>query len=460
MDQLVTLLAVVGAAAAGALLGCVTGLVPGLHSNNVASALASAPSAALMVVAIGGADATGAPARLAVSAAIVACAAAGAVSSAVPGIFLGAPEGRTALAVLPGHRLLLAGRGREALALHVGAATTSLALSMLALLPLRWAMGPPLDLQARATGWLGPALLLGTAAMLGLEARRATGLRRRLAGWRGAAVALAIVSASALLGHLVVFADGALLATGGAGIGTLFVGLFGLPTLAWAVVDPPRDVASEVEGGSTPDATRGCWPVVLRGTAVGAIVGWFPGTSLGQATMLAVAGGDGAEGGRGEDLEGARRYVAGAAAVGAANVVFNMAALATLLRARSGAAVAVQGLMGWSEPPWTRGLLPAPEVAALLLAAAVGMAVAVPITLGAGRVASRRASALADRRLLLSLAALLVGACLLTGGPVALAVLMASVPLGLLPPALGLMRVHLMGAMTVPIALGLILGGG
>jgi len=443
------LLAAVAASVIGALLGCLTGLVPGFHTNNVAAVmLALAP-------------ATGA-APLAAACMVMSCAAAHALSAAIPSIFLAAPEGNAVIGVLPGHRLLLAGRGAEALRLHVGGCLGALAVSLVMLVPLRWALAPPVDLHGRLLPWLGPALLLGSALVVLAEGVRPRPSGTGSRGWRSAAVAALLMLASAALGHLCVFDRRALLAIGG--IGPLFVGLFGLPTLLLAVLDPPTSATGpigDVAGTDERSARTGPWlggpsrwRVVLKGSMVGALVGWFPGTSSGQATMLAVVrSGDAPEGA----LEGARRYVLGVAAVGTANVVFNLAALATFLRVRSGATAAVGGLMTWATAPWT-GLLPPVEVGALLLAISIGASVAAPVVLMGGRVAAAARPLLSDRRLLLLVAAALAAICVLPGGARAALVLVAATSLGMLPPLLGVMRVHLMGAMTVPVAVGLLLG--
>jgi putative membrane protein len=448
------ILAALIATVLGALLGCLTGLVPGMHSNNLAAALSALPVA--LLAALGGAAIDGGGA-LTVCCAIVSCAVAHALASAVPSIFVGAPEGDDVASVLPGHRLLRAGRGGEALQLSVVSSLGAIALSLAILLPVRALMAPPLMLYRRSLPWLGPALLLVSGLLVIGEATRAPQRRRRLSGWRAGAMAMILLLASGLLGYLVVFRNGALLgggSVGGAGIGALFVGLFGLPTVAWAMLDPPRsEVVGDVAG--TGAEGRGCWGAVLRGVLAGAVVGWFPGTSSGQATMVAVAGKGGPTGG--DELERARRYVAGAAAVAAASTVFNLAALATFMRIRSGPAAAVARLTGWAEAPWDEGWLPGPDVALLLVAIAVGAAVAAMVTVSTGRLAAERASSLGGRRLLAAVAIVLVGGCVALGGDRSALVLLAATSLGLLPPMLGIMRVHLMGAMTLPVALGLML---
>ena len=53
----------------------------------------------------------------------------------IPSVFLGAPDGDTALAVLPGHRLLLDGAGAEAVRLSALGSAGSVVASLLFVLP-------------------------------------------------------------------------------------------------------------------------------------------------------------------------------------------------------------------------------------------------------------------------------------------------------------------------------------
>src|SRR3989344_247901 len=88
----------------GTALGVLAGLIPGLHQNNFipiilgASFLFEPMSAAIILI----------------SAAVV-----NSFVNYIPSILLGAPEDSSALSVLPGHRLLLEGRGYEAIRLTV-----------------------------------------------------------------------------------------------------------------------------------------------------------------------------------------------------------------------------------------------------------------------------------------------------------------------------------------------------
>jgi putative membrane protein len=260
--------------------------------------------------------------------------------------------------------------------------------------------------------------------------------------------------AAGVLGDLALF--------NGDAVAPLFVGLFGVPALVLALADPPGRVPEplgELDRGCEVEVTRAVpWTSVIRGSLAGTVVGWFPGVSPAQATILAVPTRDPSTVGAGQsdDTDGARRFIAGVSAVNTSNAVFNLVALATLLRVRSGATASVGELMAWSEPAWGAGAFPSLPVALLLAAAAIGGLVAVPFTLRAGRVVERLLPVLTDQRFLFGLVLLLVAVCVGWGGWHAGLVILAASALGLIPPLLGLMRVHLMGAVIFSLVLSLL----
>jgi len=88
----------------GVMLGCVTGLFPGLHINIVAAFL-------LASLSFGFLD------RIVLVVFIVAMAITHTFIDFIPSVFLGAPEEDSFLSVLPGHQLLMDGKGFEAVVL-------------------------------------------------------------------------------------------------------------------------------------------------------------------------------------------------------------------------------------------------------------------------------------------------------------------------------------------------------
>jgi putative membrane protein len=106
----------------GALLGIFSGLVPGLHINIIAAAIIGMPFI------------RGAPNEF-FPCLIFSAASAQIFSSFIPAVFLGAPGSENFISALPGHKLLLLGRGVRAVFLTGTGALLSMLFSIM-LLPL------------------------------------------------------------------------------------------------------------------------------------------------------------------------------------------------------------------------------------------------------------------------------------------------------------------------------------
>ncbi len=410
-------LAVVGCACLGVGLGTVTGLVPGLHVNSVAFVLVGvAPG-------VGGPDA-------AIAAAILAAGVVHTFLSIVPGLVLGVPDAATAPGVLPGHRLVLAGRGREAIRLSAVGSGVALVAAVAVALPLSRAV-------AAGREWLLAGLPVLLAAIAGLLILAEPTRRARLGG----AGCLAVATGFGLL-VLDLPASGPLSPAGSASVlAPVFGGLFGAPILLDAL-DARGAIPAQhgTDLGLSPPAVL---RAALSGVGGGTLVGYLPGVSAGVAAVLALGGAGGSgPAGRGSD----RAYVVATSAADTATAVFAVASLAVLGAPRSGVTVAVDTLGGDAGA----GLGFVGMVLVLVLAAGVGIVLLVTVGdryLGVVRRLPRRPLVVGVLGLLVALAVGFAGA---VGG----AVFCLAAVVGLLPPRVGARRVHLMGVLIGPVALG------
>lgn len=390
-------------ALAGIAAGIVTGVVPGIHVNAVS----------LLVVASAGALGPLPAAVFLVSIAITHT-----FWDFVPSILLGAPSEDTALGVLPGHQLLLQGRGAEAVALTVAGGVVAVLLALPALplllvgLPVLYALAKPLI----------PLLL---AAIGGFMALIEPSWKRRAAG-------LALFLFSGAFGLIVL--DAPLLAAGAA-LFPVFTGLFGTSTLLLSMRErtcmpqqsraPVRLERRLVLGGA------------MKGLLSGALMGTLPALGAAQATVLTQHLSR-----RGQ--QDPREFLMSNGAINTIVSLFSLVSLYTIAKPRSGAAVAVQELLG------TVG---APEL--LLLVAVSVLAAGV-----SGALLVRAAPALVQRfqrvpyglvtKGVLCLLVLLVGAL---SGPLGLAVLAVATAIGLLAPLWNVKRSLLMGVLMLPLIL-------
>src|SRR5690606_30305948 len=111
--------------------GIFSGLTPGLHSNNFA-ALLLAISPALLRVGLDPLD---------LATAILAASVSHTFLDIIPSIFIGAPDADTALAVLPGHEMMLEGRGIEAVRLSALGSASSILVALVLIVPLSLLFG-------------------------------------------------------------------------------------------------------------------------------------------------------------------------------------------------------------------------------------------------------------------------------------------------------------------------------
>ena len=141
----------------GIFLGCMTGLIPGFHVNNVALiALSMSP------LAVG----AGIPLS-AVAAIIVSMGTVHTFLNYIPSALIGAPDGDTALALLPGHRMLISGHAAQGVAYSARGSQLGLLLSIPLLLVARLLFGtnPGLGLYELSRDIL-PWLLLAISIFL------------------------------------------------------------------------------------------------------------------------------------------------------------------------------------------------------------------------------------------------------------------------------------------------------
>ena len=388
----------------GVALDTVSGLVPGLHANNMALLLAGvAPSV------------PGPP--LYVGMAMLAAGVTHTFLEIVPTLALGVPDPAMAVAALPGHRLVLEGRGREALRLSALGSTTAAILAVPLAIPITRAM-TALWPTIRANLSL---VLAGVAVGLVVTER---GIEAKLVG----AVSFTL---SALLGIATLdLSPEAPLAAGGM-LAPLFAGLFGAPVLIDAIGGegvPPQD------DPNVTTSRRSLLGLSGLGTLSGALVGYVPAVSSAIAAtfaLLAVPG-----------RYGARGFVVTTSGVNTANTIFALFALIALGSPRTGVLVAVEA----AEVP-----LSVPHLLIGVAFGAIAGALGV-LAIGDGYLAV--VGNLDPTRLSVGLLCALAVLSYLFGGAVGVGAYGAATLVGLVPARFGARRANLMGVLIGPIIVG------
>jgi TctA family transporter len=151
----------------GAALGTVTGIAPGIHVNTLAlimlvsyASIADLVGLACNAFGIGMAHVPLLVCCMIISASIV-----HSFVDFIPSIFLGAPGEDSVLSVLPGHRLLLSGKGMEAVACAAKGSLAGACVAVVLTLPLFLVMSPPIDLYGRFEPLI-PGVLVVVIVML------------------------------------------------------------------------------------------------------------------------------------------------------------------------------------------------------------------------------------------------------------------------------------------------------
>jgi putative membrane protein len=397
-------LRIAGFVLGGVALGTVSGLTPGLHANNFALLLASV------------APAVPGPPTL-VGAAMLAAGVVHTFLDIVPALALGVPDAAMAVTALPGHRLVIGGRGREALRLSaLGSGLAVLFAAPLAV-PVTAAM---VRLYPMIRPRMGIVLSAVAVYLVATEGSR----RARI----GAAATFLL---SATLGFLTLDLDPAAPLSAGGMLAPLFAGLFGAPVLIDAMdgegVPPQADPGVAME-------RRGVALIALAGALAGAAVGYLPGVSSAIAAVIVLAALPARAGDRG--------FVVATSGVNTANLIFALFALVALGAPRTGVLVAVNR----AEVPLNLPLF----LAVVVCAGAVGFVLVTVVGDRYLRVVGR-----ADyTRLSVTVLGGLLAVSYLFGGVPGVAAFVAASAIGLLPPRVRARRVHCMGVLMGPLMIG------
>ena len=286
---------ILAAMAIGIFFGIFTGLIPGVHINLVAAIVLSVSPFLVQYVS-----------PFPIAAGIMAMSITHVFVDFIPSIFLGAPSEATALAVLPGHRLLMEGKGFEAVFLSaVGGFLGVIAIVVLL----------PLIVMAvkHAFPFLKPHIGIILAGIVFFNVLRERNFRSRL--W-----VMAVIALAGTLGWLTLNLpnlEQPLL--------PLLAGLFGISTL----------IASTLKNSPVPVQEDACGEIkksamaksVSAGAFSGGLIGIFPALGPAQAAMLA------------RELigkAGKRQYLITLGAVSTSSMLFGLITLFTIDKARNG----------------------------------------------------------------------------------------------------------------------------
>ena len=392
------------AAIAGIGAGIFTGLVPGIHVNLVSVLLITLSSSLL-----------GFASPLALATFIISLGITHTFLDSIPSIFLGAPDADMVMGVLPGHRLLLEGRGFEAVKLTVVGSFLSL-LGTLLVVPLLIPVFP--FLHNLIEPYLAYLLILVILFMVWKEKR----LRKMM--W-----AIIVFFLSGVLG---------IVTLGWPNLNQplfpLLSGLFGVSTLLLSLQQnvkiPPQLISETVKIDKLSQAKA-----ILAAMLSGGLAGLLPGLGSAQAAILAM------------ELVPGLNMFAFLILVGGINTVnfaVSLVTLYTLGKARNGAVVAVLELLK---------TITTTQLLIFLGTALFAGSIATLLTLFIAKKFAVWMEKVNYRKLCLMVIAFITILSFVFDGFLGLLILGTSTALGLLSPLLGIKRSNAMGCLLLPVIL-------
>lgn len=413
----------------GFLLGVISGLIPGIHTNNFALILLAA-SPFFKSHGLG-------PFYIAVI--IISNSIAHTFLDIIPSIFLGAPEADTALAVLPGHKLLLEGRGIEAIQLSALGSFGSIVACIILILPIAmFFRGYPLIKEY--IGWI---LLFIVVIMISSEKGEMIEGQGSLAHLKYKGYAILVFILSGILGILsferefliespVNLPDPSVLFP-------LFTGLFGAPLLVLSILthtEIPEQIKTTFHLKRR-KIIRG----IATGSLAGSVVSFLPGVSPSIGTVLAriLIKDD-------FTLDSKREFLISLSGVNTANAICCLVGLYVIGVKRSGAMIAVNEI--FKADFWDNYIF-----LIFLLVIVFSAVLSYFSTVFIGERASRIIPYINYQALCKTILAGITVTVILFTGWFGLILFLTSIPLGLIPTFAKIRRSYLMGVLMLPLIL-------
>lgn len=395
----------------GITCGAITGIVPGIHVNT-AGAIVFASSTFLLTVL--------SPEFLCVF--LIAMSIAHALIEFVPSMLLGVPEEGTALSILPGHRMVLEGRSREAIRI-VSLGGFGAIMVLILLLPIFAYFLPAMHSVSKPFTWI---ILLSVSLYM---------IWRLSNGKKAFFWSALLFILSGILGWTsfqTPISSGLLLMC-------IFSGLFGISTIIFSLNDssfiPHQNKFYDLK------LNKGMLKGIFAGGVAGSILGFLPGFGPAQGGIIAQE----ASGGSGEnDTENFLTAISG---LNTSDTLFSIVSIYLIGRPRSGIAVYMNYLI---ETFSISHLL------IFIFSSLIAVSISMVICLKLGDSFSKLMQGINYKKLSLFVIILMIvilfAFAVVYEAPIPYVtlILITSTALGLLPHYLGISKSHLMGVLIIP----------
>lgn len=394
-------------------IGTITGMTPGIHVNTAGAILFAVSTILLSFVS---------PEFLCVL--MVSMSIAHALLEFVPSMLLGVPEEGTALTVLPGHKMVLEGRSKEAIRIVSIGGFGAIIVTIL-LLPIFAIVLPPTYEFLKPVTWI---LLLIASIYL---------IYKVTSTLKGFLWSLLLFILSGILGWIIFQAP----LSSGISLMCVFSGLFGISTILFSLNDnstiPHQNKFYEL------DLDNAKIKSIITGGTTGAILGFLPGFGPAQGSVIAQS----ASGQSNNDDENTTNFLLVISGLNTSDCLFSLIAIYLIGNPRSGIAVYMSYLI--SEFNLS-------HLIAFIFASLISVSLSLALCLKLGDSFSKLMSGIDYRKLSIAVIVLQVILLYIFGLyyqaplPYLTLMLITSTAMGLLPHYLDVGKSNLMGVLIIP----------
>jgi putative membrane protein len=384
----------------GVLIGLFAGIVPGMHINTLLPLL-------LSLAALTNFD----PHYLVTL--IASTAITEIFVNFISSVFIGAPDSSTALSVLPSHKLLLEGRGYEAIKLTVIGGIGALILSLAIVSFLSQFFKFLYELSRPYVHWLLITVLI---FMIATEKK----LKKIFS-------AILIIFLSGFLGIVVLNST----LTNSNILFPLLTGFFGLPTLITSIFEKAK-IPKQENDEKLKISRKEIVKSIALGSIAGIIVGFLPAIGISEAAVIVQYLGK---------TNDARNFLITLSGINVGNEVFSLISLYLVNNPRSGSSVAIQKIL----PNLTFY-----DVLLIIGVICFSSGLAAVLTLYLGKKIPKYLEKINYTSLCISVIIFIFGMVFLLTGTLGLLIAFASASIGLLCVNLQVKRSHCIGCLLLP----------
>ncbi|HIK01808.1 TPA: tripartite tricarboxylate transporter permease [archaeon] len=382
----------------GCFLGTLTGLVPGIHTNTLAAII------------VGLAPVLSKFDPLSIAALLMSMGVVHTFLDFIPSILLGIPEGESALSVLPGHSLLMEGRGIEAIRLTAFGSLSALLITLILFLPALLVISAVYPFIQGNILWI-----LSAVVVLSILSERRVFM------------ATVIFLISGVFGYFTLNGVEGL-------IFPALSGMFGISTMLISLksmASPPEQENCRTK------LKRGVIASSLLGAIAGILVGILPGIGAAQATFVV----------QNVRNTGREDFLVSVSGVNTANIIFTLVVMHTVGKMRSGLVIAIKDIfpeIALGDIFVLLGVILFSGIVAYFLQVKIGEFAAMHL----GKISSSSYRKLTGGVILL----VIILVFMMTGFR-GLIILLLGTIIGLFPPKIGVRRAQCMGFFMIPVLL-------